>query len=227
MKKLLLFLTLIVTSITLYSEEKSSEELLKQIEALEVELEKVKIEAIDNNPMALGQTKNWGQGLSLEMKMNGGKTEVSTALIYNFATKNNEKEFNSRDLIGTMGFGLLISTKTGENPIYISDKIEENNSETQVALKTGITWKMRTPILLNFISLSNSIVPFIQFPFDGESSYMEFGLDIGQTINFWVSENLVFNMGYIMDPTLYTIYGTGSLKNPVTPIITFGLEMFL
>ncbi len=205
--------------------EITNSELLEKIEVLEVELEKVKIEATDSSPIATGETLEWGTGLSLGVKLSS-ETDGAFEIMYNFpinGLKTKEK-YNSKDQGRKLGIGLVYGFRSF-NDLFFDYHVEE----TLFTQKVGLKLSSSSPVMMNYISASFYIIPFVQFLYEGDNenySAIDFGIDIGGEINIWMNNRGAMYFGFMCDPSILSIYGDRDLQNPLAYKMTFGSKIF-
>lgn len=206
--------------------EPTNEELLEKIEILEAELEKVKIEAEDNSPLAAGETLDWGRGLSLGIQYSSA-SDVQLDFMYNFpiGTWGQEGYYNSNSQGRKLGIGLLFGTSL-DNENYLDKAMIDENSKA--FLKLGPKFSISSPIMMNYISVTTYLSPYLNFIMLDDDSLggIDFGLELGSEINVWLNSQNCFYAGFMTDPTLATVSGDEDFSNPLSFKITFGLKSF-
>lgn len=219
--RILLITLLIGINITLTAEEITKEELLKKIEVIEAELEMIKIDNSDNDPIQTGKIQNWGTGLSFGVQF-CEPANIGAEIMYNFQLGSSDKK-SERPLI--LGLGVLAKRLKYEDVYPFST--------WQRALRVGYTIgpkiSLNSPVLLNFISFSTNIIPYVLFAeieHQGYFAEVEFGLEFGAEINFWYNHNMNFSIGGSFDPSLYKIDGNRVLTNPLEYSINFGTNFY-
>lgn len=205
--------------------EPTNEELLEKIEILEAEIEKVKIEAEDNSPLATGAILESSRGISFGLKMTS-TTDAELDLMYNFpiGTFGKKDFYNSNNQGRTMGIGLLLGFRS-KDEIFL-DSRNENNDDIYV--KLGLKTDFSTPIMLNYLNLSSSISPFIILELHEENyaTSIDFGVDMSININIWLNNNVCAFTGMMIDPSFVTVHGGRDLINPLSYKQTFGIKYF-
>lgn len=225
MKKLLIMTIIFLglsLNITAQETEISNEELLEKIEFLEAEIEKVKIEATDSSPMATGETLDWGTGLSFNNKISS-ESDVQVELMYHFPIKGLpfQEEYISKDKGRQLGIGLIYGMKYFHG-VFFDDQVEDISETKKVGLKLDLS----SPVMMNYISISTYVTPFFQFLMEDshDASAVDFGLDVGVDINFWLNSKSAFHVGFMCDPSIASIYGDNDLQNPLDFKMTFGFK---
>lgn len=228
-KFFIMMVLLVMFNLTAEESELSKEELLEKIEAVEAELEMIKIESSDNNPMQTGETLDWGKGFSVGLQLEAPST-VGIDFMYNLPLGNNDGGYKitpKKDMGLIWGFGIQARMISYDDVYWDRDNF--SNNQISVGYTIGPKVTVNSPVLLNYISFSSHFSPFISIAKQGDEdgfNEVDFGFEVGSNINFWYNENANFFIGWNMKPSLVKISGDGNLANPLSYNITCGVNVY-
>ncbi|NKB68924.1 MAG: hypothetical protein GKR89_17800 [Candidatus Latescibacteria bacterium] len=161
-----------------------------RLDSLEAQLEKIKMEPVNENPLATGEFLKWGQGLNFMFRGSGANI-LELEMNYNrlFDAKQWRFLYSGNTRYG-LSAGVLrfedernFNTETGD--FYITDGH---------AFFAGIT--ADSPVLLNFISYSQFFGPmYITASERGGQERNNWGLKFRLGMEFWFNRQVSLTMG--------------------------------
>lgn len=226
------FLFTLLLTITGFAKEAPSAEpnditremLLEKIESLEVELEKLKIEKSDNGLLARGATLEWGKGWNTSIHFSA-PSNLAFDLGYTSSKLDKRKKQSyplsqSKDIRYTLGL---------QGKMLIPYGVKQDSDGAPLGFSAGLAGKMGSPVMLNLVSVTTYVVPFVlwaQKEVDGDFSEIEFGLDIGMDIEFWLTKQQTLSVGLLLDPIYAKIKGDADLFSENEVKFSFGFRYF-
>ncbi len=231
-RSLLLLLTMALLS-PLFSQEKSVEEisnkeLLSKIESMEVELEKLKIEKEDNGILARGAMVNWGQGANMAMQWNAPSNFAFTIGYTGVKTSRFQKKQDQYPLSKSKKVRYSLGLR---GKVHLAEALKVTDEKfVPTGYSLGINARMGSPVMLNLISISTYLTPFVLWAdVDSTSGYSEIegGMDFGSDIEFWVTPKSNVTVGYIYSPVIYgKIRGDAPAFAPASIKLCFGVNWY-
>ncbi len=195
---MIMILLLAITQIC--SEEVSTEELSKKIEELETELEKLRIEVSENNPLNNGETRDWAKGWFFQ-GFTTGEDHMSADIGYSVVLEKFVPFWQEEYLEGRSGYRLAFSLGAETaNEIYIdADKQDIYKSEW---LSGNVSVHWGTPVMLNFISFNVSTKFMFMFSTENDDKNIkgnDFGVSVGTEGEIWLSNKSAIVVGFRND----------------------------
>lgn len=227
MRYLFTLIYLIIT-VNVFATDTSSnhlniDSLLNKIESIENDLKKIKNSSKRNRLLDRGATINWGKGFNLGFNLYQ-PCNPSFNIGYNFSRQDESSKYELTDS-KNMLLGLSFKGK-----IFAMSSLFVNDIDDQMAYSIGANMNISSPVLLNFISISAYIGPFIQWGEKDEYTEgiteVEIGLEFGNDINFWLTKATSISIGYMLDPTLGNIKGKRDLMNSTEMKFAYGFKHY-
>lgn len=197
-----------------YEEEEeegpTNEELEERIDQLEAELEEVKLEVLEENPIQNGSAMNWGTGLSIGIRANM-PLNFGFDVMYTFplTSKGNGSNGDLEKNVALLGFGLQVSNIDINMDFNwdFSDFEDFRNFNFSVSGDAGIKIALSTPVLLNFLSFSAYATPYADLSYDYNSNdfNIAIGSYLGGDVNFWFTQGFNMYLGLYTNPTFISI----------------------
>jgi hypothetical protein len=194
MKRLIIAILMLLT----ISNMLIADELEERFNTLETEIEKLKIETVDNNPYATGETLNWGKGLFMDFQLSPKRTG-SIEIGYNFVLEKWKPPMNGPYLQDRRGYkiGISLGSQSSFNELTLVEEDKSFLTSSGYAFFGKLS--LSSPVLLNFISTNTYIKPmYIIGANTNEGSFAneEFGIGFGGEVEFWISKKQSFYLGF-------------------------------
>ncbi len=177
-------------------------ELKKKIELLKTEIEKLKIELLDNNPYATGETLNWGKGFNFWLGYSAEK-QASIEVNYSFNIKRLKGKKSILNKSGglILGIGLGFTDFEDERINIDFDNYSKNISFSSSGNIFYSKLSLSSPVLLTFINTSISLRLLYINPSENSMNITRnrFGVGLDFDINFWLSKKVSITVGYKSD----------------------------
>ena len=179
------------------AEEVSAEELQRKIDKLETELEKLRIEVSESNPLQNGEPRNWGKGWFFQA-FSSGDDNTSIDIGYSKVLDHWKPFWQAEYLEGRTGYRIAVSLGAQfVNDVVIDAKNSDIYESEWVA--GNLTTSFGTPVMLNFISFCSDIkLMYIHSLEDDDKNIIkdQMGICFGAQGEIWLSSKSAFVIGY-------------------------------
>lgn len=205
--------------------ELTNEMLLEKIESLEVELEKLKIEKSDNGLLARGATLEWGKGWNTSVHFSA-PSNLSIDFGYTASKRDHRKRSKSYPLSQSRDVRYTLAL---QGKMLTPYAIKNDSDGGPLGFSAGLAGKIGSPVMLNLISVTSYVVPFVlwaQEEMEGEFTEMEFGVDLGIDLEFWLTKQQTLSLGLLLDPIYAKLKGDADLFAPQEVKFRFGFRYF-
>ena len=178
--------------------------LQKRIDSIHVEIAHIKMNKIEQNPLASGEYLKWGKGFFGEVTLGGAPGFMSEIDLGYMFTQVPVPKFMQKDYIGNlrkMRIGLSFGLIMGLDNLFISEEFNVKDTVIKLLQPAGILWGgtsfklyMGSPILLNLLSCMNHL-QFICFQ-TLTSDQNNYAINLGSTIEMWFTKSSNVYIGF-------------------------------